>query len=66
MEYNCETYTPNKDIITEKLLLNSVLSTKNTKFLGIDLKSFYLGTPMPNPEYMLIQENMHPNKTTQE
>jgi hypothetical protein len=33
-----------------KLLLNSVLSQK-----GIDLKNFYLDTPMPDPEYVRIK-----------
>ena len=64
--YNGETYTPNADIITAKLLFNSILSTKHAKFLGIDLKDFYLGTEMPHPEYMLVQKNMLPEEIIQE
>jgi hypothetical protein len=34
-----------------KLLLNSVLSQKGAHFSFIDLKNFYLNTPMPEPGY---------------
>jgi hypothetical protein len=38
-----------------KVLLNSVLSCKVARFSTIDLKNFYLDTPMPNPEYVRIK-----------
>ena len=38
--------TPTASLITVKLLLNSVISTLGAKFLGLDLKDFYLNTPM--------------------
>jgi hypothetical protein len=38
-----------------KLLLNSVLSCKGVRFSTIDLKNFYLGMPMPDPEYVCIK-----------
>jgi hypothetical protein len=38
-----------------KLLLNSVLSRKGVRFSTIDLKNFYLDTPMPDPEYVRIK-----------
>ena len=38
-----------------KLLLNSVLSRKGAHFSSIDLKNFYLDTPMPDPEYVRIK-----------
>ena len=37
-----------------KLLLNSVLSRKGAWFSSIDLKNFYLDTPMLDLEYVLI------------
>jgi hypothetical protein len=37
------------------LLLNSVLSRKGARFSTIDLKNFYLDTPMPEPEYVRIK-----------
>ena len=50
----------------EKILLNSVVSTKVAKFLYIDLKYFYLGTPMAQPEYMLTPLPMTPLKIIRE
>ncbi len=38
-----------------KLLLNGVLSRKGAPFSTIDLKNFYLDTPMPDPEYVCIK-----------
>jgi hypothetical protein len=38
-----------------KLLLNSVLSQKDAHFSSINLKNFYLDTPMPEPEYVCIK-----------
>ena len=44
--------TPTVDLLTVKLLLNSVDSTPGSKFMTIDIKDFYLNTPMPQYEYM--------------
>ncbi len=38
-----------------KLLLNRVLSRKGARFSTINLKNFYLDTPMPDPEYVCIK-----------
>jgi hypothetical protein len=38
-----------------KLLLNSVISTKNARFMTIDIKDFYLNTPMMRYEYMRLK-----------
>ena len=37
-----------------KLLLNSVMSDKNGKFMTCDITDFYLGTPLPRKEYLRI------------
>jgi hypothetical protein len=50
------------DLTTDKLLINSTISTPGAKFLGINLANFYLNTPMPNPEYMRLHLNIIPNK----
>eukprot|EP00804_Cyclotella_cryptica_P023921 CCRYP_010052-RD/>CCRYP_010052-RD protein AED:0.22 eAED:0.18 QI:0/-1/0/1/-1/0/1/0/482 len=42
-------------MITVKILLNSVISTLNAKFMTIDIKDFYLNTPMARPEYMRLK-----------
>ncbi len=38
-----------------KLLLNSVLFRKGARFSTINLKNYYLDTPMPDPEYVCIK-----------
>jgi len=43
--------TPTADLITVKLLFNSIISTPNAKFMYIDIKDFYLCTPMKWYEY---------------
>jgi len=44
--------TPTADLITVKILLNSVISTKTAKCMTIDIKDFYLNTPMNHLEFM--------------
>jgi hypothetical protein len=38
-----------------KLMLNSVISRKGAQFLTINIKKFYLDTPMVDPEYIRIK-----------
>ena len=38
--------TPTVDLLTVNLLLNSVVSTQGAKFMTIDIKDFYLNSPM--------------------
>ena len=44
------------------MLLNSVISTPGEKFLTLDIKNFYLGTPMEEYEYMKIKVDTIPDK----
>ena len=53
--YEGNVYTEMTDIITIKMLLNSVLSTPTAKFLTLDIKNFYLDTPMKVFEYMKLK-----------
>eukprot|EP00804_Cyclotella_cryptica_P019885 CCRYP_007803-RA/>CCRYP_007803-RA protein AED:0.34 eAED:0.24 QI:0/0/0/1/0/0.66/3/0/610 len=47
--------TPTADMLTTKILLNSVISTIGARFMTIDIKDFYLNTPMVRPEYMRLK-----------
>ena len=47
---------------TFKILVNSTLSTPGAKWLGLDVKNYYLGTPMANYEYMFIPLNQIPQE----
>ena len=44
--------TPTADLLTVKLLINSIISTTSAKFMTMDIKDFYLNTPMARYEYM--------------
>ena len=43
--------TPTADLLTVKLLLNSIIFTSTAKFMSIDIKDFYLNTPMSRYKY---------------
>jgi hypothetical protein len=47
--------TPTVDMVTAKLHLNSVISTKGASYCTIDLKDFYLNTPLVRTEYMRMK-----------
>jgi len=45
---------------TAKILWNSVISTKDAKFMTIDIKNFYLNTPLDRYEYMKMPIDIIP------
>jgi hypothetical protein len=47
--------TPTADLLTVKLLLNSIISTPNAKFMTLNLKDFYLMTPMKRYKYFRMK-----------
>ena len=57
--------TPTANMLTIKLLFNSVISTKGDKFLGLDLKDFYLNTPMDRPDFLQMKLSNFPNDVIQ-
>ena len=58
--------TPTADLLTVKLLLNSVISTLRAKFMTIDIKDFYLMTPMERREYFRIKLELFPEDVIDE
>ena len=52
--------TPTADLLTVKLLFNSIISTPNAKFMSIDIKDFYLKTPMERYEYFRMKLELFP------
>jgi hypothetical protein len=48
--------------MTIKLLLNSVVSKPNGRFMTVDVKNFYLSTPLEHPEYMRIPIKLIPQE----
>ena len=55
INYPGDCVTPTTDMLTVKLLLNSVIFAKGANFMSIDIKKFYLNTPMARYEYMRLK-----------
>jgi hypothetical protein len=54
IDYPGKVATKTADMATVKLHLNSVISTPEAKFMTLDIKYFYLKTPMKRAEYMYV------------
>jgi hypothetical protein len=52
--------TPTADLLTVKIIFNSVISMPNTKFMMIDIEDFYLMTPMDWYEYFRMKLELFP------
>lgn len=52
INYPGELTTRTADLVTSKVLWNSVISTKNARYVTADLKLFYLTAPLDRYEYM--------------
>jgi hypothetical protein len=46
---------PTADLLTIKLLINSIILTPGARFFTMDIKNFYLCTPMSRYEYMRLK-----------
>ncbi len=60
VNYPRDCRTPTANLLTVKLLLNSIISTPNAKFMTLDLKDFYLMTPMKRYEYFCMKLDLFP------
>ena len=47
--------TPTAEMLVAKLLLNSVISTKDARFMTVDISNFYLNSPLLCPEFVKIK-----------
>jgi hypothetical protein len=63
INYPGELTTKRADLTTSKLKWNSVLSTKGTKFMCLDIKNFYLTAPLDCFEYMKMLLSLFPHWT---
>jgi hypothetical protein len=54
IDYPDEVSTKTSSLITAKLLINSTISTPTARAMVLDIKDFYLNTPMERTEYMRI------------
>ena len=58
--------TPTADMTLFKIHVNSILSTPGAKCLTMDIKDFYLNSPMKRPEYMKLKITDIPEEIIQE
>ena len=54
IDYPGKVDTPTADMLVAKILFNSIISTKGSRFTAIDVSNFYLMTPLKRPEYIRI------------
>jgi hypothetical protein len=52
LDYSGDVATSTANITTFKILINSTLSTEDAAMMMMDIKNYYLGTPLPQFEYM--------------
>jgi hypothetical protein len=52
--------TPTADIVTVKLLFNSIISMPNAKFMTINIMDFYLMMPMDHYKYFRMKLELLP------
>jgi hypothetical protein len=55
VHYPFSTGTPTADLLTVKLLINSLISTPGARYFTMDIKNFYLCTPMTRYEYIQLK-----------
>ena len=65
INYPGDTGAPTADLPIIKLLWNSVLSTPGAKYFTMDISNFYLGSPLPRPEFMRLPIRLIPDKIIQ-
>jgi hypothetical protein len=65
LDYSGNIATSTADITTFKILINSTLSTEDATTMMMDIKNYYLGTPLPRFEYMKMLLSRFPKEIVQ-
>jgi hypothetical protein len=65
LDYSSDVATSTADITSFKILINSTLSTENAAMIMMDMKNYYLGTPLPRFEYMKMLLSRFPEEIIQ-
>jgi hypothetical protein len=65
LDYSGDVATSTADITTFKILINSTLSTEDAAMMMMDIKNYYLGTPLPRFEYMKMLLSRFPDEIIQ-
>jgi hypothetical protein len=62
LDYSGDVATSTADITTFKILINSTLSKEDATMMIMAIKNYYLGTPLPRYEYMIILLSRFPEE----
>jgi hypothetical protein len=62
LDYSGDVATSTADITTFKILINSTLSTADAAMMMMDIKKYYLVTPLPRFEYMKMLLSRFPEE----
>jgi hypothetical protein len=62
LDYSGDVATSTADITTFKILINSTLSTVDAAMMMMDIKNYYVGTPLPRFEYMKMLLSRFPEE----
>jgi hypothetical protein len=62
LDYSGDVTTSTADITTFNILINSTLSTEDATMMMMDIKNYYLGTPLPRFEYMKMLLSRFPEE----
>jgi hypothetical protein len=65
LDYSGDVATSMADIKTFKILINSTLSTEDAAMMTMDIKNYYIGTPLPRFEYMKMMLSRFPEEIIQ-
>jgi hypothetical protein len=65
LDYSGDVATSTADITTFKILINSTLYTEEAAMMMMDIKNYYLGTPLPWFEYMKMLLSRFPEEIVQ-
>jgi hypothetical protein len=65
LDYSGNVATSTADIIIFKILIHSALSTEDAVMMMMDIKNYYLGTPLPQFEYMKMLLSRFPEEIVQ-
>jgi hypothetical protein len=65
LDYSGDLATSTADITTFKILINSTLSTEDAVMMMMDIKNYYISTPLPRFEYMKMLLSRFPEEIIQ-
>ncbi len=66
INYPGKVTTPTAEMLVAKMLFNSVISTKGTRFMTMDISNFYLMTPLHRPKFIQMKLSNIPDEVVEE